>query len=120
MIRRLLVAAIAVLAAVAAVPAVAEAHPLGNFTVNRYSLVQLERGSVHVTFVLDEAEIPTFQDIGGQPTAARARAWALAHVPEFASKLHLTVNGSAVPLRPTRAPSRQRCAWGRAACTACA
>jgi nickel/cobalt transporter (NicO) family protein len=100
MIRRLLVAAVAGLAAFAAVPAVAQAHPLGNFTVNRYSLVQLERGSVHVTFVLDEAEIPTFQDIGGQPTAARARAWALAHVPAFASKLHLTVNGSAVPLVP--------------------
>ena len=32
--------------------------------------------SVHVTFVLDEAEIPTFQDLGGQPTADRARAWA--------------------------------------------
>ena len=99
MIRRL-VAAIAGVAAFAALPAVAQAHPLGNFTVNRYSLVQLERGSVHVTFVLDEAEIPTFQDLGGQPTAERARAWALAHVPAFAGKLHLTVNGSSVPLVP--------------------
>ena len=99
MIRRL-VAAIAGLAAFGAMPAVAHAHPLGNFTVNRYSLVQLDRGSVHVTFVLDEAEIPTFQDLGGQPTADRARAWAVAHVPTFASKLHLTVNGSSVPLVP--------------------
>ena len=99
MIRRL-VAAIAGLAAFGAMPAVAHAHPLGNFTVNRYSLVQLDRGSVHLTFVLDEAEIPTFQDLGGQPTADRARAWAVAHVPTFASKLHLTVNGSSVPLVP--------------------
>ena len=87
MIRRRLVTAIAVLRPSRAMPAVAEAHPLGNFTVNRYSLVQLDRGSVHVTFVLDEAEIPTFQDLGGQPTADRARAWACAHVPAFASKL---------------------------------
>jgi nickel/cobalt transporter (NicO) family protein len=100
MIRRLLVAAVAGLAAFAALPAVAQAHPLGNFTVNRYSLVQVERGSVHVTFVLDEAEIPTFQDLGGRPTAARARAWALGQVPAFASKLHLTVNGNPVRLVP--------------------
>src|SRR4249919_3729798 len=99
MIRRLITTFAAVVA-FAAVPAVAQAHPLGNFTVNRYSLVQLERGSVHVTFVLDEAKIPTFQDLGGQPTADRARAWALAHVPAFASKLHLTVNGSPVALVP--------------------
>ena len=99
MMRRL-VTAIAGLAAFGAMPAVAHAHPLGNFTVNRYSLVQLDRGAVHVTFVLDEAEIPTFQDLGGQPTADRARAWAVAHVPTFASKLHLTVNGSSVPLVP--------------------
>ena len=119
MIRRL-VAAIAVLAAVAAVPAVAEAHPLGNFTVNRYSLVQLERGSVHVTFVLDEAEIPTFQDIGGQPTAAGAApgpARARSGVREQAAS-----HGErhAVPLVPDTGASPQRCAWGRVACTACA
>ena len=99
MIRRL-VAAVAGLAAFGAMPAVAQAHPLGNFTVNRYSLVQLDRGSVRVTFVLDEAEIPTFQDLGGQPTGDKAQAWAVAHVPAFASKLHLTVNGTAVPLVP--------------------
>jgi len=97
---RRLAAAVAGVAAFAAMPAVAQAHPLGNFTVNRYSLVQLDRGSVHVTFVLDEAEIPTFQDLGGQPTGDRARAWAVAHVPSFAGKLHLTVNGTAVPLVP--------------------
>ncbi|MGH3140762.1 MAG: nickel/cobalt transporter [Gaiellales bacterium] len=99
MIRRL-AAVLAGVVAFAAAPAVAQAHPLGNFTVNRYSLVQLDKGSVRVTFVLDEAEIPTFQELGGQPTAAAARAWAEAHVPMFANKLHLTVNGTDVPLVP--------------------
>ena len=75
MIRRL-AAVLAGVVAFAAAPAVAQAHPLGNFTVNRYSLVQIDKGSVRVTFVLDEAEIPTFQELGGQPTAAAARAWA--------------------------------------------
>ena len=100
MIRRLasVLAGVAVLAAAA--PAVAEAHPLGNFTVNRYSLVELGKGSVKVTFVLDEAEIPTFQALGGSPTPDRARAWADAQVPGFARRLHLTVNGEPVTLVP--------------------
>jgi nickel/cobalt transporter (NicO) family protein len=100
MIRRLaaVLAGVAVLAAAA--PAVAQAHPLGNFTVNRYSLVELGKGSVNVTFVLDEAEIPTFQALGGQPTAERARAWADAHAAAFARKLHLTVDGQEVRLVP--------------------
>src|SRR4249919_3068695 len=119
MIRRLITTFAAVVA-FAALPAVAQAHPLGNFTVNRYSLVQLERGSVHVTFVLDEAEIPTFQDLGGQPTAERARAWALAHVPAFAGKLHLTVNGSSVPLVPDAGAVTATLRMGQAACAACA
>jgi ABC-type nickel/cobalt efflux system permease component RcnA len=100
MIRRLavLLAGVAVLAAAA--PAVAQAHPLGNFTVNRYSLVELGKGSVKVTFVLDEAEIPTFQALGGQPTHERAQAWAAAHVATFAQRLRLTVDGRDVPLVP--------------------
>src|SRR5918912_3464563 len=100
MIRRLaaVLAGVAVLAAAA--PAVAQAHPLGNFTVNRYSLVVVGKGSVKVTFVLDEAEIPTFQALGGQPTPERARAWADGHAAAFARRLHLTVNGQAVTLVP--------------------
>ena len=99
MIRRLAAALVAVVGFWAA-PAVAQAHPLGNFTVNRYSLVELDRGSVRVTFVLDIAEIPTFQDLKGTETPAAARAWAAAQVPGLAQQLHLTVDGGRVPLVP--------------------
>ena len=58
MIRRLAVVLAGVAAIAAAAPAVAQAHPLGNFTVNRYSLVVVGKDSVKVTFVLDEAEYP--------------------------------------------------------------
>jgi nickel/cobalt transporter (NicO) family protein len=54
----LLSVAAAVLAAVA--PA-AEAHPLGNFTVNQYTRLDVARTDVSVRYVLDMAEIPTFQ-----------------------------------------------------------
>ena len=43
-------------------PGVASAHPLGNFTVNHFSRVQPSGDRVYVLYVLDMAEIPTFQD----------------------------------------------------------
>ena len=45
-----------------AVPATAFAHPLGNFTVNQYSRIEVGAAGVNVYFVLDMAEIPTFQE----------------------------------------------------------
>ena len=58
--RPILVAALAALAAVA-LAAPAAAHPLGNFSVNRMSIVQVDEDQVRVRYVLDQAEIPTFQ-----------------------------------------------------------
>ena len=46
------------------VPGVAAAHPLGNFTVNRFSAVELSGRDVYVHYVLDLAEIPTYQEGG--------------------------------------------------------
>ncbi len=100
MIRRLAVVLAGAAVIAAAAPAVAQAHPLGNFTVNRYSLVVVGKGSVKVTFVLDEAEIPTFQALGGRPTAQAARAWAEARLATFSGRLHLTVDGRPVRLMP--------------------
>jgi len=50
------------LVAALAVPAAAEAHPLGNFTVNRFSGIQLSGDRVYVKYVLDMAEIPAYQE----------------------------------------------------------
>jgi hypothetical protein len=52
---------VGVLAALA-VPAAAQAHPLGNFTVNRYSAIEASGDRVYVKYVLDLAEIPTYQE----------------------------------------------------------
>jgi nickel/cobalt exporter len=59
-------AAAVVLAGVAAVaalvlPAAASAHPLGNFTINRFSRLETSGPRLYVLYVLDMAEIPTFQ-----------------------------------------------------------
>jgi nickel/cobalt exporter len=45
-------------------PGAAAAHPLGNFTVNRFSAVELSGRDVYVHYVLDLAEIPTYQEGG--------------------------------------------------------
>ena len=42
-------------------PLTAKAHPLGNFTINTFSRVQVSGDRLYVRYVLDMAEIPTFQ-----------------------------------------------------------
>jgi ABC-type nickel/cobalt efflux system permease component RcnA len=45
------------------VPAAIWAHPLGNFTVNRYSRLEVSDSQVKLFYILDMAEIPTQQEI---------------------------------------------------------
>ena len=92
--RRLAILA-AVIAALA-VPAIASAHPLGNFTVNHSSSVVASGDRVYVDYVLDMAEIPTLQarQAGGFDAPALSRS--------IAAKLSLTVDGRRVTLRPVK------------------
>jgi ABC-type nickel/cobalt efflux system permease component RcnA len=39
------------------------AHPMGNFSVNHYSKVIIKQGSIEIRYLIDMAEIPTFQEI---------------------------------------------------------
>ena len=83
----------------------AQAHPLGNFTVNRYSGLLLTPGRIRLTYVLDMAEIPTFQETpnidtngDGEASAAERQAWADHTAPRLLTQLSLTVNEETVPL----------------------
>src|ERR1700710_2151506 len=90
-----LLLALVVLAAPAA-PVAASAHPLGNFTINRYSELDVAGNRLYVLYVLDLAEIPTFQaKQGGSIRAA-------AYVRRIAANLHLAVDGKAARLVPVR------------------
>jgi ABC-type nickel/cobalt efflux system permease component RcnA len=85
---------LALLLAVAAAliaPAAAAAHPLGNFTINRFSRVGVSGHRVYVLYVLDLAEIPTFQ--AGE---IDARAYAR----RIAANAHLTLAGRPARLVP--------------------
>src|SRR3954465_5999260 len=74
----------------------AGAHPLGNFTVNHYARVELSAGVVRVYYVLDEAEIPTFQE--RDAVKADPERFAGRRAAELAGGMQLTVDGTPVPL----------------------
>jgi nickel/cobalt exporter len=81
---RLAVVAAAVGLALAAAPAApASAHPLGNFSVNRYAGLTLHPDRVEAVVAADLAELPTLQDAA--PTCAEA-----------AEVLSVTVDGDAL------------------------
>jgi ABC-type nickel/cobalt efflux system permease component RcnA len=82
--------AIAAVAALAA-PLAANAHPLGNFTINRYSELDVAGNRVYLLYVLDLAEIPTFQARGTS---------AASYVHRIAANVHLTVDGAPARLLP--------------------
>lgn len=59
---RLLVCLVLAILTVAASEKVAFAHPLGNFTINHYSRLEISTNELRLFYVLDLAEIPTFQE----------------------------------------------------------
>ena len=72
-------------------PGAAEAHPLGNFTINRHTTIELSGGRIYVQYALDLAEIPALQ------SGKRVRAPGFAA--EAARGLELRVDGQPVSLR---------------------
>jgi len=85
-------AALVVVGVILVQPREASAHPLGNFTVNHYAGIELAGDRVFVRYVLDLAEIPTFQ------SGDRVRA--LRYPAELAHELDLRFGGERVVLRP--------------------
>jgi nickel/cobalt transporter (NicO) family protein len=89
--KRLAFAAVAV--AALAWPALAAAHPLGNFTINRFSRIEVSGPRLYVRYVLDMAEIPTYQ-AGRIDKDAYAR--------RIAANAQLAVSGRPAKLVPLR------------------
>jgi ABC-type nickel/cobalt efflux system permease component RcnA len=59
---RFLLRLFAALLALAAIQ-VCYAHPMGNFSINHYAGIHVEKNSVDVLYIIDQAEIPTYQDM---------------------------------------------------------
>ncbi len=91
--RLVLLLVLALVVPILSAPA-ANAHPLGNFTINHLTQVGVTRDAVQLRYVLDIAEIPTFQARRQtrEQTLDGARR-------EVARGLSVTIDGRRTPLR---------------------
>jgi nickel/cobalt exporter len=87
-------------ALVLAMPSPAGAHPLGNFTINRFSGLELSTDRVTVHYVVDMAEIPSFQELSRltgddreRPSAMELRDYAAAAASRLRGGLFLSADG---------------------------
>jgi ABC-type nickel/cobalt efflux system permease component RcnA len=80
------------------------AHPMGNFSVNHYSKISFDRDGIKLTYIIDLAEIPTYQELQrGNVTADLANTSVKRFVEsrgqEFARGLTLMLDGKRLPLK---------------------
>jgi ABC-type nickel/cobalt efflux system permease component RcnA len=80
------------------------AHPMGNFSVNHYSKISLESDGIRISYIIDLAEIPTYQELQqGNVTADVADPAVTRFIGqrgvELGRGLSLLVDGKRLPLR---------------------
>jgi nickel/cobalt exporter len=80
------------------------AHPMGNFSVNHYSKISLESDGIKVSYIIDLAEIPTYQELQqGDITANAAdpsvKAFVASRGLALGRGLSLALDGKPVALR---------------------
>jgi nickel/cobalt transporter (NicO) family protein len=80
------------------------AHPMGNFSVNHYSKISVEREGIRVSYIIDLAEIPTYQELQQENVTANVADPAVTRFvasrgTEFGRGLSLLVDGQRLPLR---------------------
>ena len=87
------------------VPHRAAAHPMGNFSINHYSKLKVGNHTATVLYVVDMAEIPTYQQIReaglvpshGDPSIS---AYLVKQEQTLQQGLRVDVDGQAIPLKP--------------------
>lgn len=87
---------------------IASAHPMGNFSINHYAGIRVEKGLIEVRYIIDLAEIPTYQEIQNAGIVARLGD---ATLPPYLKRqaaawddgIRLEVDGQVVRLVPSTA-----------------
>src|SRR3989475_8646830 len=81
------------------------AHPLGNFTVNHFTRIELANHTLKIHGVIDMAEIPTFQELqqidtdgDGNASMAELNEYGNRAADQLAQQISLLVDGRRVPL----------------------
>jgi ABC-type nickel/cobalt efflux system permease component RcnA len=94
----LLFLAVALAASVLA-PGPARAHPLGNFSISHYTALRVEPDRISVSYIIDMAEIPTFQELHAKglvpdPSHPLVASYLRPAIEALATGLQLEVNGT--------------------------
>lgn len=76
------------------------AHPLGNFTINHLAIIRPAPARLRIHYVLDIAEIPSFQIMhaAGPWNSGRIRTWSDEEATLVENGLSITAAGAALPL----------------------
>src|SRR5438045_7855117 len=82
-------------------PREASAHPMGNFSINQYSALTVGNDKVDLRYIIDMAEIPTFQELSKiredhstDLTMQQRETFISGKTAELSKGLLLTVNGN--------------------------
>jgi len=85
---------------------VAEAHPLGNFTINHFARLEVDTEQINIHYVVDMAEIPTFQELqrvdadnDGSPSSEELNAYLDRIAAQYADGILLNIDSVRIPLR---------------------
>src|SRR5580698_7831449 len=81
------------------------AHPMGNFSINHYAGIRIDKGTIEVLYLIDRAEIPTYQemqDAGIVPQVGDASLppYLAREAAEWVKNIRLEVDGQIVVLTP--------------------
>ncbi|MGH7332154.1 MAG: hypothetical protein ACREKS_05270 [Candidatus Rokuibacteriota bacterium] len=91
-------------AALVLIPCPSLGHPLGNFSISQYTAISVDRDAVELRYLIDLAEIPTFQEIqdtGLVPEVSHpsVRPYLTRKVETLKEGLRLEVDGRRLPLQ---------------------
>jgi ABC-type nickel/cobalt efflux system permease component RcnA len=98
-----LVRAVVAVTVFLACPAVSSAHPMGNFSISHYAAISVQDGYLELHYILDEAEIPTFQEMQRTGLVANASdpsvvSYLSDEAAAFKTGLRLELDGSPLTL----------------------
>ena len=87
-------------------PRPAAAHPMGNFSINHYAAIGVAPSLIELRYVIDMAEIPTFQEMrehgfAADPADPRVASYLNRKCRSLRDGLILTLNGRRLSLRET-------------------
>src|SRR5260370_14682117 len=80
------------------------AHPMGNFSISHYAGISIESGELEIRYLIDMAEIPTFQEmqqsgITGRLDDPHLTSYLAIKARELGNGLKLSINGQTLRLR---------------------